>query len=339
MDLIFCTLFNSGYLDKGLVLYDSMVRSMDNFKLYVFAFDEKCRDILIDMNLKNMIVVSLEEFETPELLIVKEERTAAEYCWTCSSWSIKHVLEHYNEPICTYIDADMRFFSSPQIVFDDMHKRNCSVIITPHRYRTEEEERKAECLRGKYCVEFNTFVNDKNGLEALNWWADRCLEWCFYAVPGTTEWYGDQKYLNVFPDKFEGVYICEHLGVGLAPWNNCLVEYSPDQTDDKITICEKKTGIEYNLIIYHFENVSFLSRNILHTSSQMKDRSLHKEVYDTYVREILQRRKFLKEQYAYVMARKRRILTKNLALRIYQKYIGPMRRIKHIYDLYWVKGE
>ena len=46
MDLIFCTLFDSNYIDKGLVLYDSMVRTMPEFKLYAFAFDKKCEDIL-----------------------------------------------------------------------------------------------------------------------------------------------------------------------------------------------------------------------------------------------------------------------------------------------------
>ena len=63
---------------------------------------------------------------------------------------------------------------------------------------------------GSYCVEFNTFVNDNNGREALNWWADQCLNWCYYAVTGTTEWYVDQKYLYVFPKKFKGVMICNH---------------------------------------------------------------------------------------------------------------------------------
>lgn len=339
MDLVFCTLFNSNYLDKGLVLYDSMVECMDDFRLYVFAFDRKCYEILSDMHLKHMVVVSLEEFETEELRKVKAERTAAEYCWTCSSWSIKYVLEYYNESICTYIDADMRFFSSPQPVFDDMRKQNCSIIITPHRYKTEKEEKKAERLRGKYCVEFNTFVNDDNGLVALNWWAERCLEWCYYARPGTTEWYGDQKYLNVFPEKFNGVYICNHHGVGLAPWNNCLVEGVTNHEKECITIREKQSSKEYTLIIYHFENVSFLTRHILHASSQMNDKNLHKLVYDPYIRDIIRRRQYLKKQYDLILARKKRVLTTNMAMRIYQKYIGPIRRVKHLYDLYWLKGE
>ena len=132
-DCVFCTLFDSNYLDKGLTLYQSMKRNIPNFLLYVFAFDDKCYEILTKENLPNIHVVSLEEFETLELLEVKKERTRAEYCWTCSPWIIKHVIDHYNERICTYIDADMEFFSNPQIVFDEMHRGNYSSIIVPHR--------------------------------------------------------------------------------------------------------------------------------------------------------------------------------------------------------------
>ena len=135
------------------------------------------------------------------------------------------------------------------------------------------------------------------------------------------------------------MYICNHHGVGLAPWNNCLVECSPNQDGENITIREKKTGKDYSLIIYHFENVSFLTKHIMHASSQMKDKMLHKKVYDPYIGEILQQREFLKQQYGFELARKKRVLTKNIVMKIYQKYIGPIRRIKHLYDLYWVKGE
>ena len=131
MDCVFCTLFDSNYLDKGITLYQSMERCMDDFRLYVFAFDDVCYEILNKENYSHMVLISLKEFETAELLEVKGKRTKAEYCWTCTPWIIKHVLDYYNEPICTYIDADMEFFSSPQCVFDEMRENACSSIIVP----------------------------------------------------------------------------------------------------------------------------------------------------------------------------------------------------------------
>ena len=122
-DQIFCTLFDSNYLDKGIVLYQSMVEHLEpDFRLYVFAFDDIAERILKNENYSNMTVVSLHDFETAELLKVKSERSRAEYCWTCTAWTIKYVIENYGEQVCTYIDADMMFFGNPQIVFDQMRK-------------------------------------------------------------------------------------------------------------------------------------------------------------------------------------------------------------------------
>jgi len=336
MDCIFCTLFDSNYLDKGITLYKSMERCIPDFRLYVFAFDDKCYEVLKKENYSNLIPVSLNEFETPELLKVKEERTRAEYCWTCSPWIVKYVIDHYNEPICTYIDADMEFFSSPQPVFDEMRKKGCSTIIVPHRFKDEQAEKEAHDKQGSYCVEFNTFVNDKNGYEALSWWADRCLEWCFYAVPGTTEWYGDQKYLNVFPEKFDGVMICGHYGIGLAPWNIKLVEYSGDnESIPQIKVV--KTGEEFPVVIYHFENVAFITPHVLHASSRTEDMELHRAIYASYIKRLIENRSYIEEKYGLKLSRSRRVVTKNPIIRLYQKYVSPFRRVKHRYDLYWVK--
>lgn len=48
--LIFCTLFDSNYIDKGLSLYWSMRKNIDNFKLYIFAFDTQCYEVLLKLD-------------------------------------------------------------------------------------------------------------------------------------------------------------------------------------------------------------------------------------------------------------------------------------------------
>ena len=66
--LTFCTLFDSNYLDKGLVLHQSLESAInESFKLYVLAMDQKCYQILKCMNLKHTHVISLEEFMDEEL--------------------------------------------------------------------------------------------------------------------------------------------------------------------------------------------------------------------------------------------------------------------------------
>lgn len=336
MDNIFCTLFDSNYIDKGLVLFDSMKQNIGDFKLYVVAFDDKAFEILSAEADDRLIPISLEEFETPELLAVKADRTRAEYCWTCSSWSIKYVLEHYGEEICTYIDSDMRFFSSPAPEFQKMRENGKSVIIVPHRFATEKERQHAHNTVGEYCVEFNTFVNDEEGRKVLDWWAGKCLEWCYYAVPGTTEWYGDQKYLNEFTNISDAVMVSEHSGIGLAPWNGNLVDFA-GETAHEIIVKDKATDVKYPLVIYHYESVSFLSPTVMMTPSKIKDKGLYHAIYDVYIAEILAKRKYLADKYGHVLEAKRRIVTSNPIMKIYQKYLSPFRRIRKSTDVYFIK--
>lgn len=42
-----------------------MVKCMSEFRLYIFAFDQLCEEILKEEKLKNVIVHWNEEFETP----------------------------------------------------------------------------------------------------------------------------------------------------------------------------------------------------------------------------------------------------------------------------------
>ena len=338
MNSIFCTLFDSNYLDKGLVLYDSMREFVGSFKLYVFAFDQKSYEILIAEGKDNLIPIGISELEAayPCLLEAKKDRNTVEYNWTCSAWTIKYVLEKCGESICTYIDADMRFFSSPEPVFDRMKSKNCSIIVVPHRFHTDAFEKNEGPKTGYYCVEFNTFLNDDNGMKALNWWAEQCCNWCRYIVPSIDQWYGDQKYLNEFPKRFEGVYICDHYGVGLGPWNDNRMELKSKE-ENTVTLIDKQSKTEYPLVIYHFAGVRFLNDNLIRVSSRMTSKRLHQVVFDPYINETMDKRRYIKEKYGFEITKARKVPAKNQIMRIYQQYVMPIVKLRHLYNLYRVE--
>ena len=50
MTTVLCTLYNSLYLDKGLVLYDSLKACAKDFELYLLCMDDKTYDVLSDIN-------------------------------------------------------------------------------------------------------------------------------------------------------------------------------------------------------------------------------------------------------------------------------------------------
>lgn len=241
--LHFCTLYNSGYAAKGLAMYWSLRRVCPEFILYVFAFDDVLADALKKMALPNMVVITLAEFEDEGLLRVKPTRTAGEYCWTCSSSTIYYCLTHFDIDHCTYIDADLYFYSNPQVLIDEMGDDD--VLITSHRYSPQY---KAQEYAGKYCVQFMTFKNTERGMKVLRWWRNACLDWCYNRYEDGK--FGDQKYLDDWATRFEGVHELQHLGGGVAPWN--MQQYEFENRKGSIMGHEIALGNEFPLVFFHF---------------------------------------------------------------------------------------
>lgn len=232
----FCTLFDSGYLQRGLALYDSLRKTCDEFHLYIMAFDNKAYYTLTALALPYLTVVHLKDFETKELLAVKQTRSRAEYCWTCGPSVIWYFIKEYKLDSCTYLDADLMFYRSPQLLFDEIGDN--SVAITDHYAPYYIPQ-------GRYCVQFMYFKNDEWGIKALEWWRDSCIEWCFAHFEGDK--YGDQKYLEQFPIKFEKVHVIQTRGAGVAAWN--MKQYSFDKKDWSFTFEGERTEIVF--VHYH----------------------------------------------------------------------------------------
>lgn len=141
----FCTLFDSYYMHKGLALYRSLLKNCLDFHLYIMAFDFPCYEKLKNLGLNNVTIRYICDFETEELISLKDQRTKAEYCWTCGPAIIEYFIETFSLNNCTYLDADLMFMASPQIIFDEFDK-SVSIAISEHFHN--------ETIGGKYCVQF-----------------------------------------------------------------------------------------------------------------------------------------------------------------------------------------
>lgn len=293
---IFCTLFDSNYLDKGLALYDSMKRSMKSFKLYIFAFDEKAYEVLCDMSLEGVTVIPLEKIMTDRLWGIKEERTRAEFCWTCTPTVIEYVLTEYQEKVCTYIDADIYFFSDPEIIIQKIRNQGCSVGVTPHRFERTYANIEQIFFNGKYCIQFNTFFHDIDGLKVLNDWKEDCLHWCYSRYEDGK--FGDQRYVDTWRMKYDCVYESENPGVGAAPWNLHLYTYEETKAG-KIWMSYRKE--RFPLVFYHFEGMKYLDNGKIYLNlwkcSNLGMRRKVKRIYGEYFHELQSVRTQLKEQY------------------------------------------
>lgn len=244
--MVYCTLFDSNYILKGLAMYKSLMARSSDSLLYVMAFDDGCYKKLIDLNLPNLVVDNINSIEDDTFIRLKNERSRAEYCWTCGPSVIYFFLVKYSLQEIIYLDSDLFFLGNPQIVLDEI--AGCSVAITEQGI----SERSASLL-GRYCVQYLYFKNDTNGIAALEWWRDSCIKWCYARVEDGK--FGDQKYLDQFPTKFNNVYVVKNLGVGIAPWNMFRYKFNKEA----LTICYK--NISYPAVFFHMHGLGFFIEN------------------------------------------------------------------------------
>ncbi len=254
----YCTLFNIAYLVKGLTLYRSMERSIDRFHLYILAMDAKTRDILITLNLRSATVLYYEDLMDEDLKEALQGRIGPSFFWTFTPIVIEYIIREKHEKWCTYIDADCYFLKDPGEVFDLIYDGQYSIGVIEHRYRRDEEYEKWIRLDGRFNVAFNTFRDDANSLQILKDWRKQCLDCCTNKPDGVS--FGDQLYLNEWPDRYNGIYIVENEGIDVAPWN--VNNYSVCKTSETAYSVERD-GIKTELFMYHFHAISFVSKHIV----------------------------------------------------------------------------
>ena len=272
----FCTLFNKNYLDRGLALHHSLIESCDeSFTLYIYPFDQYTYDYLTLKKLKNVIIVAQSQFENQALLNVKTLRTSQEYCWTCTPSIIKFTIEHYRLDHCTYIDADLFFYKSPKILLDEI-KINDAILITEHDYYAPYDQSQTS---GIYCVQFIMFKNNNKGMLALNWWVDKCIEWCFCRFEDNK--FGDQKYLDDWPERFEGVHVLNRKEEALAPWN--IQKYT-------------KNELKEFPVFFHFHSVKQIKPFQFYIGGYKIPRNAIDKLYVPYLIQLYKNRKILKNE-------------------------------------------
>ncbi len=267
----FCTLFDSNYLIKGLTMIQSLAEFCEDFEIYVLCLDCKTKNILEKINNSHIKCIELFEVENNDLLKAKKDRTKTEYCWTLASNFTWYVMDNFKDiNLITYLDADLLFYSSFEPIFKEI--KNSSIAIIEHRFAQPYKNLE---VNGKFCVEWNSFRRDEEGLRCLNRWRKQCLEWCFYKLEDGKM--GDQKYLDEWPDLYTSCHIIENVGAGIAPWN--YSQYEIKNKKDKITINGE------NLIFYHFHqfeilnNREFFRLGKIYTSNQNEPELIY-QIYE-----------------------------------------------------------
>jgi len=219
----FCTYFDHRFAAKGLAMWKSLKRVCPSAALDVLCLNDACREILAARQLQDVHLHSLETLENadPDLRRARVDRSLVEYYFTLTPCLPLYILRTQpGVPRLTYLDADLFFFADPRPVLDEVGEH--AVGLIEHRFPAELADRERY---GRFNVGWLTFRNDSIALKCLETWRDQCLEWCYDRLePGR---FAEQKYLDDWPGRFDGIRTIQHRGANVAPWNLNRFEVSP----------------------------------------------------------------------------------------------------------------
>jgi hypothetical protein len=257
-------------------MIESIRQNDDASEIFVLCLDEASHSFLTTEPVLGLIPLTLQDLlrKHPELQKIQSERSRTEFIFTAGPTFLSHIMQHHLDPldVLVYLDADLYFFDRPALVLDELG--SSSVGIIEHRYPKKLGAKLAKY--GRFNVGWVGFRNDPQGIHVLNWWAERCLEWCS-DVPQGDGRYADQGYLNAFPD-FASVQILQSPGFNLAPWNTGSHQIT--KTANGIHVDDSR------LVFFHFHGIRetrrwYITSQLLYKSPT--SRALMEGVYKPYL--------------------------------------------------------
>jgi len=242
-----CTLADTNFRSRVLALNESLSKHDSNYTLYLLNLDNK------KIVAPNIVNISMQELlinndklrlnqnikpskEAIRLSSSEQEAINTEFTWAMSPCFTNYCFKKYAEEDLLYIDADIYFYDNWSNIYENIPE-DTSVGLVEHRMPWTGDS-------GKYNVGIIYFRKNRVAHECLDFW-ENCVLFDneYKEVYGTC---GDQKYLELLPEKFKNVISLDNYIGHLAPWNLVYHQY----IDNQIVWKNKKQKLMY----YHFSN-------------------------------------------------------------------------------------
>lgn len=246
----FTTIVSDMYLYKFIVLYETLKHHSHDFILHALFVDENSYNIAIALKLEYVQCQLVRKIEDDKLKLAKENRSKHEYAWTLKSFWLNKIIKKYND--CLYfahIDSDIAFFKDPISIFNE--NTEASLYLTDHN--NSKKFLYTYNLTGKYNTGFVGCKKNETSMNAVNWWYERCLNWCYKEQDTLNKLYGDQRHVEHWENLYDGVHIVESIGANVAIWNH--ENYSINIKNDKVFVDNEE------LIFYHYSGLNIFNSN------------------------------------------------------------------------------
>lgn len=233
-----CTVSDINFLIKGIGLFESLLKTNNDFILHYLLIDDKAYQASLNIKHPQIKFYQINELlEKDENLLKLQKQNYKYFCWTLASYFSNFLLTKEKDSI-TYIDSDIYFYENIDCIFNEIADKDIGL------FRHRMFDLKYNYSEGLFNVGVVYFKNSEFGRQALQWWSN-CVLHQLYPELNTC---GDQKYLDVFYIQHKDkIFIDGNIGHG-APWQWQIYDFSDFEANNNIIW----NGQKQKLVFSHF---------------------------------------------------------------------------------------
>lgn len=232
------TVCNLGYLNKALVLADSLNQT-NQLRTNIFIFDN---EIDLPTFEDHIIITWIKDVAGDDFLKHAFKYNVIELTTAYKPFIANKLIEVYDQVL--FFDPDIMFFGDLETVYKELNS-NC-FLLTPHLCNVQSEPSENIHLQrfGFYNLGFFALDNSSYSKSILDWWWKQCIDYCFDEP--SNGMFTDQKWMSLAPFYFPKISVINDFGLNVAWWN---------LKEREITVKEDQFLINGTpLIFFHFSS-------------------------------------------------------------------------------------
>jgi len=215
------TSFTFSYLSRALILSRTLKAAHPDWTFWALMVDEPPlgQDFSAALAEFDHIVyakdLQLHQFES---WLFKHD--IVEACTAVKGRMMQHLMDEGADKVI-YLDPDIAVFHPLTKIIDTLD--SSSIILTPHQVTPNDEEGAvrdneiAALQYGVFNLGFAAARNDANGRAFADWWARSLYMACYDDTANGI--FTDQKWCDLVPALFDGVFVERDPGCNVASWN------------------------------------------------------------------------------------------------------------------------
>jgi hypothetical protein len=274
------TSVNSFYLSKAIALGKSALENNSDTDFYILLAERRSEydyDRLSKfLNPDGIKIISIEEVGIDDIDTYIFQRQIVEACTAVKGRALVYFQHRYKKTM--YLDPDIFVFGSLDVIFNSLDKND--TILIPHQNRPASvpfgvDAEMTSLQYGVFNLGFVAVSDSANAKKFAAWWAARLDKYCF--DDRSRGLFTDQKWCDLAPALFDGVYVERTPGFNCAPWNAHCYDLNIEYGTGQII-----ADINNKLIFFHFSGLDSGEgqKSVTAMGSLGK---VHRELYAWYV--------------------------------------------------------